>query len=126
MCLELGGPIEVMFAFLPAYPNLMDRVRELYEHNIQSQLCPKFPGTVGAKDKDKVDYVMERMIRVFADHPAITNFVIVSNDGDFSQLVSFLQDRGKKVFLFKYGKVSRDLISAVGKENTFDFPVVKV
>ncbi|MDO8492437.1 MAG: NYN domain-containing protein [bacterium] len=116
--------IQGAYVFLPAYGHSMIEIaRECYNFGYLPLVCPKLPGDIGTKDKDTVDSIMISLAKdQVVDDERVTDLVIISNDGDFSRLVTSFQDRAKRVTLLGYGKISLALRQAAGPDNVFTVP----
>ncbi len=106
------GIVKVGLIFIPLHLVKEDRLEEFDSAGFDCIVCPK--KTIYEKEKDSVD---SRMIalskKLFDEHSDITDIVIVSNDGDFTPLVTFFKHRGKRITLFGLGKISTSLKKSV-------------
>ncbi|OIO32658.1 MAG: hypothetical protein COZ49_00365 [Candidatus Yonathbacteria bacterium CG_4_10_14_3_um_filter_47_65] len=102
------GVVKVAMAFLPLGAFLSDQtIRNLDEVGIDCVACPRYDVAGTGKEKDKVDSRMIALAKkLFDEHSDVTDIAIISNDGDFTPLVTFFQHRGKTVTLFGLGEIS--------------------
>ena len=78
---------------------------------------------VGAKPLSNAELILDGSREMLDENHEVTDIVIVSNDGDFSRIVSFLRSRGKKVWLGTFGdRASFFLKRIVGIRTTFEIP----
>ena len=122
-CVERIGVVKVALVFAPLYLVTEEKIEEFDTAGFDCIACPK--RTVYGKEKDRVD---SRMIsiakKLFDEHSDVTDIVIVSNDGDFTPLVTFFKHRGKRVTLFGLGDISNTLKKVV--DIIYPIPVKKI
>jgi uncharacterized LabA/DUF88 family protein len=104
--------VKAAIMFSPLHLITEERLEEFDSAGFDCVVCPK--RIVYEKEKDRVD---SRMIafakKLFDEHSDVTDIVIVSNDGDFTPLVTFFKHRGKRVVLFGLGEISMVLKKSV-------------
>ena len=119
LSLERVGIVKVALVFVPRYLATDENLKEFDAAGFDCISYPK--QMVHEKEKDLVD---SRMIalskKLFDEHSDVTDIIIVSNDGDFTPLVTFFKHRGKHVVLFGLGDVSSILKKAV--DITYEVP----
>lgn len=105
--------IKCSFAFLPLQEATDRNISELHNSGYISIFCPR-DKSEKTKDKDKADEILRMFAEaIFDEHSAVTDVVIGSHDGDFTNLANFLKKRGKKVWCCGLeNKIARNLHEA--------------
>ncbi len=126
ICMEKIGIIKTAFVFIPLNYVSEERIQDFILRRMKCIVCPKLIAGDKIKDKDKVDYHMTDLAKTcFDENSDVTDFVLVTNDGDFSDLAEFMRQRGKRVHLFGLGHMSKSLKRVVDGANIHRVPTKK-
>lgn len=119
-CLDKVGVVKAAIMFAPLHLITEERLEEFDSAGFDCVVCPK--RIVYEKEKDRVDSRMISLAKkLFDEHSDVTDIVIVSNDGDFTPLVTFFKHRKKMVVLFGLGEISKVLKMSV--DFVYEIPV---